>query len=112
MLNILSLNSAIDAIIPITRFNRGEAGKIFDEVREAGCKIVVKNNTPACVLITPERYRKMVELIEDRYLLVLAEEREKRDSGITCSAEEVYNEIGLPDEELDLIPMEYGVDFE
>ena len=81
MLNILSLRNALDSLIPITRFNRGEANKIFDEVREAGCKIVVKNNAPACVLLTPERFQEMVDIIEDQYLLALAEEREKHDTG-------------------------------
>ena len=78
----------LDALVPITRFNRGEANKIFDEVRETGCKVVVKNNAPACVLLTPERYQEMIEMIEDQYLLALAEERMKHDSGVTRSAKD------------------------
>ena len=36
------------AMIPITRFNRGEANKIFDEVEASGYKVVVKTiNLPA-----------------------------------------------------------------
>jgi len=112
MLNILSLNNALDALIPISRFNRGEANKIFEEVKESGCKVVVKNNVPACILLTPEKYKEMVELIEDEALLALVEEREKNDSGITYSAEEVYKELGVEPDEQDEIPMEYGVDFE
>ena len=94
MLNVLSLSSALDALVPITRFNRGEANKIFDEVRESGCKIVVKNNTPACVMLTPERYQEMMELIEDQYLLALAEERLKNDTGVDISFEELLAEEG------------------
>ena len=112
MYNPISLSNALDALVPITRFNRGEANKIFDEVREAGCKIVVKNNVPACVLLTPERYKEMVEMIEDQYLLALAEEREKNDTGITYPAEEVYKRLGIESDEHDEIPVEYGVDFE
>jgi len=112
MLNMLSLGNMLDALVPISRFNRGEANKIFEEVRESGCKIVVKNNTPACVMLTPERYKEMLEMIEDQYLLALAEERMKHDSGITHSAEDVYKELGIEADELDEIPMEYGVDFE
>ena len=112
MLDAISLNNAMDALVPITRFNRGEANKIFDEVRESGCKVVVKNNAPACVLLAPERYREMVDMIADQYLLELAEERLKNDSGITRTADEVYEELGITADDLDEIPMEYGVDFE
>ena len=112
MLNLLSLSNVLDALVPITRFNRGEANKIFDEVRESGCKVVVKNNAPACVLLTPERYKEMIEMIEDQYLLALAEERLKRDSGVTYSADEIYKKLDVASDDLDEIPMEYGVDFE
>ena len=101
MQNILSLGNTLDALVPITRFNRGEANKIFDEVRESGCKIVVKNNAPTCILLTPEKYRELVEMIEDRYLLALAEERERNDSGVTYSFEELLAKDGLTRADLD-----------
>jgi len=112
MLGILSLSNALNAMIPITRFNRGEANKIFEEVKASGCKVVVKNNAPACVLLTPERYQQMVDMLEDQYLLALAEERLKNDNGVRYSAEEVYKELVIDSDDLDEIPMEYGVDFE
>ena len=112
MTNMRSISNTLDSLVPITRFNRGEANKIFEEVRESGCKIVVKNNTPACVMLTPERYKEMMELIEDQYLLALAEERERNDNGVRYSAEEVYKELGIESDDNDEIPMEYGVDFE
>ena len=112
MLDVVSLRNAMNSIVPITRFNRGEANKIFDEVRAVGCKIVLKNNEPACVLITPERFQEMVDMIDDQYLLALAEERIKNDNGVRHSAEDVYTELGIERDAHDEIPMEYGVDFE
>jgi len=112
MLGSLTLSNAPDAFIPISRFNGGEALKIFDEVREFGYKIVVNNNTPACVMLTPERYQEMLEMIEDQYLFTLAEERLKSDSGKTYPADEVYKELNINPDAEDEIPMEYGVDFE
>jgi len=107
VLDIITMSNAIDAVVPITRFNRGEANKIFNEVREAGCKVVVKNNTPACVLIDPVKFKEMVDMIEDQYLLALAEEREKNDSGVTYTAEEGYAELGITDDGLDEIEVEF-----
>lgn len=111
MRNSLYLNNILDALVPISRFNKGEANKIFDEVRETGCKVVVKNNAPTCVMLTPERYQEMVEMIEDQYLIALAEERLRNDSGKTYTFEEVLMEDGLTKDDLADIPMEYGVDF-
>ena len=51
-----SIRSAIENTIPISLFNRGLAGKIFDEVKRYGAKVVMKNNTPECVLLSPDEY--------------------------------------------------------
>lgn len=51
-------------LIPITRFNRGEASKIFEEVRENGVRVVVKNNQAVCVLISPEQYSEILSMVE------------------------------------------------
>ncbi|MCL2171333.1 MAG: type II toxin-antitoxin system Phd/YefM family antitoxin [Defluviitaleaceae bacterium] len=113
MLDLIAPKNTIDALVPITRFNRGEAGKIFDEVKESGYKIVVKNNIPTCVMLTPERYEKMMDIIIDQYLSELAEERLKNSDGAGIPADEVYKKFGIESDEDDSdIPMEYGVDFE
>lgn len=53
-----------DKLIPITRFNHGEASRIFEEVKQSGVKVVVKNNKAICVLISPEQYSEILELNE------------------------------------------------
>ena len=70
-----TLTGAIDSMVSISRFNKGEASKIFDEVRRDGDKIVLKNNVPTCVLIEPERYKAIMESLEDFALLQEAEDR-------------------------------------
>lgn len=37
-----SVMSAIKNTVPITQFNRGLAGKIFEEVKQTGAKVVMK----------------------------------------------------------------------
>lgn len=39
-----SVMSAITNTVPITQFNRGLAGKIFEDVKQCGAKVVMKNN--------------------------------------------------------------------
>ena len=64
MLGQIPAAEIMKSMIPITRFNRGEASRIFDEVASSGTKIVVKNNRPACVLMSPEQYTELMELKE------------------------------------------------
>ena len=99
MLNEISLSNALDSVVPITRFNRGEANKIFDEVKESGCKVVVKNNIPACVLLTPERFKAIIDMIEDQALLAVAEARIEYNTGKDRSFEDVLanDELTLAD---------------
>ena len=101
MINNVLRGNILDTLVPISRFNKGEANKIFDEVRLSGFKIVVKNNAPTCVLLTPERYQKMLDMIEDQYLLALAEERERNSTGVTYSFEEILAEDGLTIADID-----------
>ena len=95
MINNVLRGNVLDALIPISRFNKGEANKIFDEVRLSGYKIVVKNNAPACVLLAPEKYKELAELLDDHYLLALAEERLKNDKAPTIPFEKILEEDGI-----------------
>ena len=95
MANKAYRGNIVDSLIPISRFNKGEANKIFDEVRLSGYKVVVKNNTPACVLLTPESYQEMLDIIDDQYLLALSKERMKNENGVTYSFDDILSMDGL-----------------
>ena len=95
MLKEISISNALDTVVPITRFNRGEASKIFDEVKEIGCKVVVKNNIPTCIMLAPEKFKAMVDMIEDQALLAVAEARIEYNNGNMRSFEDVLAGDGL-----------------
>ena len=59
-MNQMSVVNMMNAMVPITRFNKGEAAKIFEEVESTGTKIVVKNNRPTCVLVSPSQYEMLM----------------------------------------------------
>lgn len=96
-----TLASLINSIIPISRFNKGEASKIFDEVKATGFKVVLKNNSPACVLLSPELYEEMTKQLEDYKLLTEAQNRYNRsDLSNTMSHKSMLNDFGITNEEL------------
>ena len=68
----ISLRSAIQNSVPISNFNKGMAGKIFADVRSNGPKVVIKNNTPECVLMSPEEYISLLDELDDMRLLAMA----------------------------------------
>ncbi len=104
------VTSAIRNTVPITLFNRGLAGKIFEEVKQQGSKVVMKNNTPECVLLSPEEYLHLMDEVNDAKLAALAAERIQHfDPAAAISAEEVYRSHGIT--EADLASMD-EVEFE
>lgn len=77
--------------ISISMFNKGLAGKIFGEVKKAGPKVVMKNDTVECVLISPEEYLRLMEEVNDTHLIQAANERmESYDESETIPAEDVF----------------------
>jgi len=102
MLNDISINNMLNSIVPISRFNKGEANKIFVEVSKSGYKIVVKNNKPTCVLITPQTYQEMIETIEDYKLYIEAEQRMKnsKDNEL-IPFDDVLKDFNITQEQLD-----------
>lgn len=93
---MVNITSAITDTISISLFNKGLAGKIFEEVKRAGAKVVMKNNVAECVLISPEEYIRMVDEINDAKLLAIAAERMVNyDSKTLIPAENLYKETGI-----------------
>lgn len=66
---------ALKRLVPISQFNRGQAAKLFARARSEGQIVVLKNNAPEAIILSPEEYARMCEIIEDHELLMLAEER-------------------------------------
>lgn len=97
-----SVRSAIENTVSISQFNRGQAGKIFEDVKQSGAKVVMKNNVPECVLMSPESYISLLDALEDAQLQVLAMERlANYDPEKLISQEEINRKYGITQEELD-----------
>ena len=103
----LSTIGMMKKIVPITRFNKGEANKIFDEVQSTGTKIVMKNNRPACVLMSPEQYEALIERLSDYLLLAEADRRMAiNHDAENISHEDMMRSLGVTREDLDTVDVE------
>ncbi len=55
----------MDRLIPITQFNRGQASKIIHSISGKDSVIILKNNTPTAVLMSPENYKTICDLADE-----------------------------------------------
>ena len=92
----MSIRSVLENTIPISQFNRGLAGKIFDEVKRHGAKVVMKNNSPECVLLSPEEYIRLLDEANDAKLLATATQRMSHfNPSNLISQKQVDQELGF-----------------
>lgn len=90
----------LDSLVPITQFNRGQASRIFDRLHTESQLIVLKNNQPAAIILSPSEFQRLSEIEEDYTLLLEATRRLKEDSSSTSSREEVMSELNISESEL------------
>ena len=90
----------LDSLVPITQFNRGQASRIFDRLHTESQLIVLKNNQPAAIILSPSEFQRLSEIEEDYTLLLEATRRLKEDSSSTSSREEVMSELDISESEL------------
>ncbi|MBR1710171.1 MAG: type II toxin-antitoxin system Phd/YefM family antitoxin [Clostridia bacterium] len=101
---MLSVVSAVNRTVPISQFNRGLAGQIFSDVKKTGPKVVMKNNEAEVVILPPQEYVELMDILNDYELLSLALERmEHFDSSTLISEEEMDRELGITQEEYDSV---------
>ena len=90
----------LDSLVPITQFNRGQASRIFDRLHTESQLIVLKNNQPAAIILSPSEFQRLSEIEEDYTLLLEATRRLKEDSSSTSSREELMSELGISEADL------------
>lgn len=91
----------LQSLVPISQFNKGQAAKIFDRLRSEKELIVLKNNQPSAVILSPEEYTRLTEIEEDYLLLLEANKRmEENGNNKTVSFDSVTNDLGISEDEL------------
>lgn len=96
----MEVNTLLKNTVSISQFNKGQAKKIFDEVKQTGMKIVFKNNEPECVLLSPDKYIELMEEIENALDYAMAIERIESDSKI-YSLDDIKDEFDVTEKDLD-----------
>ena len=89
-------------LVPISQFNKGQASKIFDRLHSEKELIVLKNNQPSAIILSPEEYERLTEIEEDYYLLLEANKRlETNGTKETIPLSSVMQELGISEKEIE-----------
>lgn len=99
--NMAYAANILNSLVPITQFNRGQASRIFDRLHTESQLVVLKNNQPAAVILSPEEYARLSEIEEDYLLLIEATKRLADNNAPSTPMDEVMKELGITDEEID-----------
>jgi Antitoxin of toxin-antitoxin stability system len=90
----------LNRLVPITQFNRGQASRIFDRLHTESQLVVLKNNQPAAIILSPEEYARLSEIEEDYLLLIEATKRIAENNAPSTPMAEVMKELGITEDEL------------
>ncbi|MBD5476225.1 MAG: type II toxin-antitoxin system Phd/YefM family antitoxin [Lachnospiraceae bacterium] len=91
----------LQSLVPISQFNKGQAAKIFDRLHSERELIVLKNNQPSAIILSPEEYTRLTEIEEDYFLLLEANKRmEDNGNNKTIPLDTVMSNLGISEDEL------------
>ena len=91
----------MQSLVPISQFNKGQASKIFDRLHSERELIVLKNNQPSAIILSPEEYTRLTEIEEDYFLLLEANKRlEDNGNNKTLSFDSVMSNLEISEDEL------------
>lgn len=55
----------LNNLVSVTMFNQGQASKIFNRLQAEKQIIVLKNNNPTAILLSPDEYDRLLSLVAD-----------------------------------------------
>lgn len=63
------------SLVSISQFSKGQATQIFDRLKNEKQLVVLKNNAPAAILLSPAEFSRLMDMEENYRLITLAQER-------------------------------------
>lgn len=58
----MDISRLISRMVSITQFNKGKASQLFNRANKGETLLVIKNNTPVAVILSPKEYEILREI--------------------------------------------------
>lgn len=88
-------NITLDNLVSVSELSHGGVSKTLSRVGDNNPIVVMRNNKPAAIVISPDDYRRLTEAEEDFALYLEAEERMKKDDGTRLGMDDVLSLIHI-----------------
>ncbi|HML48464.1 MAG TPA: type II toxin-antitoxin system Phd/YefM family antitoxin [Clostridia bacterium] len=76
--------------------------QVFDRLKNEPQLVVLKNNVPTAILLSPEEFSRLAEIEENYRLLMLAQERLDKNNLASARGEaEVMKSLGMTEADID-----------
>ena len=91
----------LKSLVSISQFSKGQATQVFDRLREEPQLVVLKNNVPAAILLSPNEFSRLAE-IEENYSLLLMAQARLNNRGLENAKDEhsVMTNLGITEEDI------------
>lgn len=90
------------SLVSISQFSKGQATQVFDRLKNEPQLVVLKNNVPAAILLSPDEFSRLAEIEENYRLLLLAQERLDHDNLANARDEsDVMARLGITEDAID-----------
>lgn len=95
-------SETLRSLVSISQFSKGQATQVFDRLKNEPQLVVLKNNVPAAILLSPDEFSRLAEIEENYRLLMLAQER-LAGSNLEGARNEVdvMESLGITEEDVD-----------
>lgn len=88
----MSAASILDSMVSVTSLNHVRASKALSQVGDNHPVVVLKNNQPSAIIITPADYRRLTQAEENFALYRKAVERLRNDDSTLLTDADVFGE--------------------
>ena len=100
----MKITSAIKDTISVSQFTGNNIHRIISDVQANGPKLVMMDNEPVCVLLSPDKFVQLMDELEDAKLAQLALERVAAGALTSVSTQqEVMAAYGITEQDLSLM---------
>ena len=90
------------SLVSISQFSKGQATQVFDRLKNEPQLVVLKNNVPAAILLSPDEFSRLAEIEENYRLLLLAQERLANNNLENARSEaDVMKNLGFSEADID-----------
>ena len=90
------------SLVSISQFSKGQATQVFDRLKNEPQLVVLKNNVPAAILLSPDEFSRLAEIEENYRLLLLAQQRLNPGNLSNARSEaDVMTRLGISEEAIE-----------